>query len=184
MELLLLEPLHSTAEEILQWANNPAAVHRYLDCLRRGWLGQAVRERYSFDNSASIPEGMLQTNSIQSDGTFVEWLEPIDDQIKEDLRGYISENDESIAVTRDAFIEGLQRTDDPGLDLLQELVEMMRVGLEVRSSMAFAMDALLTRLITRLCRRFSSQYWALRKWKPNLLLRSHGIMDSRMRLLD
>ncbi|KER00073.1 hypothetical protein AUEXF2481DRAFT_34259 [Aureobasidium subglaciale EXF-2481] len=82
--MILLEPLNSTAEEIIQQgAKNPAAAHRYINCLSRGWIGQALVERYTYDQSPDTPEGMIHTNGEQ-DGIFKEWLKPIKDEIKDD----------------------------------------------------------------------------------------------------
>jgi len=150
--LLPLEPVNTPAEEILPWAKNSAAVHRYVDCLHRGWLGQALRERYSFDDPEDTPRGLLRANCIQSDGKYVEWLKPINDQIKEDLHDCVEENHNCIPVTRDTFVEGLRRTDDPGLELLQELVEMMGVNSKVRCSIASTINVS-TNLTSRLCRK-------------------------------
>ncbi|CAD0043236.1 unnamed protein product [Aureobasidium pullulans] len=112
-QMLLLEPLHCTADEIMQQgARNPAAVGRYLDCLSRGWLG------------------MMQTNGI-IDGKFVEWLKPVKDEIKDDLREILEGGyEDMIQVERDIYRKTMEDTDDPGKDLLSELVEMIDKGLQ------------------------------------------------------
>ncbi|THX38853.1 hypothetical protein D6D08_10705, partial [Aureobasidium pullulans] len=85
-QMLLLEPLHCTADEIMQQgARNPTAVQRYLDCLSSGWLGQALIERYTYGESPDTPQGMLRIKSI-IDGKFVDWLKPVKDEIKGQLR--------------------------------------------------------------------------------------------------
>lgn len=132
-QMLLLEPLHCTADEIMQQgARNPAAVQRYLDCLSRGWLGQALIERYTYGESPDTPQGLLQTNGI-IDGKFVEWLKPVKDEIKDDLREILEGGyEDMIAVERDIYKKAMEGTDDPGKELLSELVEMIDKGLQVR----------------------------------------------------
>jgi len=130
-QMLLLEPLGCTAEEIMQGARNFAAVHRYLDCLERGWLGQALIERYTYGQSPETPAGMLQTNSIR-DGVFVEWLKPIEDEIKDDLRELLRGGyDEMIGIERDIYAKAMGNIEDPGRELLGQLVNMIDEGLQV-----------------------------------------------------
>ncbi|KAK6008127.1 hypothetical protein QM012_000030 [Aureobasidium pullulans] len=132
-QLLLLEPLHCTAEEILSsGARNPTAVQSYLECLEKGWLGQALIERYTYGESPSTPAGMVQTNEIKN-GEFVEWLKPISDQIKDDLRelsrgrGYSND----LVDERDVYSKALLlHPEDPGRNLLIEVVCMMDEGLK------------------------------------------------------
>ncbi|THY94252.1 hypothetical protein D6C93_05398 [Aureobasidium pullulans] len=130
-QMLLLEPLHCIADEIMQQgARNPIAVQRYLDCLSRGWIGQALIERYTYGESPDIPQGMLQTNGI-IDGKFVEWLKPVKDEIKDDLREILEKgHDDMMEVERDLYKKVMEDTDDPGKDLLSELVEMIDKGLQ------------------------------------------------------
>ncbi|THY15488.1 hypothetical protein D6D01_07893 [Aureobasidium pullulans] len=130
-QMLLLEPLHCTADEIMQQgARNPAAVQRYLDCLSRGWLGRALIERYTYGESPDTPQGMLQTNGI-IDGKFVEWLKPVKDEIKDDLREILEGGyEDMIEVERDIYEKAMEDSDDPGKDLLSELVEMIDKGLQ------------------------------------------------------
>ena len=131
--MLLLEPLHCTAEEILQsGARNPAAVHRYLDCLSRGWLGQALIERYIYGEAPSTPAAMLQTNEIRN-GEFVEWSKPIEQQIKDDLRELLSGRyTEELIVEREIYAKAVEyHLDDPGREFLGELVDMIDHGLQV-----------------------------------------------------
>ncbi|THY09725.1 hypothetical protein D6D02_06703 [Aureobasidium pullulans] len=132
-QMLLLEPLHCTADEIMQQgARNPTVVQRYLDCLSRGWLGQALIERYTYGELPDTPQGMLQTNGI-IDGKFVEWLKPVKDEIKDDLREILEGGyEDMIAVERDIHKKAMEGTDDPGKELLGELVEMIDKGLQVR----------------------------------------------------
>lgn len=132
-QMLLLEPLHCTADEIMQQgARNPTAVQRYLDCLSRDWIGQALIERYTYGESPDTPQGMLQTNGI-IDGKFVEWLKPVKDEIKDDLREILEGGyEDMIAVERDIYEKAMEDSDDPGKDLLSELVEMIDTGLQVR----------------------------------------------------
>lgn len=131
--MLLLEPLHCTADEIMQQgARNPTAVQRYLDCLSRGWLGQALIERYTYGESPDTPQGMLQTNGI-IDEKFVEWLKPVKDEIKDDLREILEKgHDDMYEVERDLYKKTMENTDDPGKELLSELVEMIDKVLQVR----------------------------------------------------
>ncbi|KAH0286553.1 hypothetical protein M436DRAFT_65509 [Aureobasidium namibiae CBS 147.97] len=130
-QMLLLEPLGCTAEEIMQQgARNFAAVQRYLDCLERGWLGQALIERYTYGELPETPVGMLQTNSIR-DGIFVEWLKPIEDEIKDDLREVLRGGyDEMIGIERDIYAKAMENIDDPGRELLSQLVDMIDEGLQ------------------------------------------------------
>ncbi|KAG9664541.1 hypothetical protein KCU64_g600, partial [Aureobasidium melanogenum] len=140
-QLLLLEPLHCTAEQIIQsGARNPAAVQNYISCLERGWLGQALIERYAYTQSptptttittnTTTPAGMIQTNGIK-DGRFVEWLKPISEEIKDDLCDLLKgEYTDELVVERNIYAKamGLHR-DDPGRELLGELVEIIDQGL-------------------------------------------------------
>ncbi|THW71638.1 hypothetical protein D6D19_07212 [Aureobasidium pullulans] len=130
-QMLLLEPLHCTADEIMQQgARNPTAVQRYLDCLSRGWIGQALIERYTYGESPDTPQGMLQTNGI-IDGKFVEWLKPVKDEIKDDLREILEGGyEDMIAVERDIYEKAMEDSNDPGKELLSELVEMIDKGLQ------------------------------------------------------
>ncbi|CAD0099824.1 unnamed protein product [Aureobasidium mustum] len=130
--MLLLEPLHCTAEEILQGgARNPAAVHRYLDCLSRGWLGQALIERYTYGEPPSAPAGMLQTNRIRN-GRLVEWLKPIEDQIKDDLSDLLKGgNIEDLVAEMHVYAKAMDNLDDPGRKLSRDLVVMLQLGLDV-----------------------------------------------------
>jgi hypothetical protein len=130
--MLLLEPLGCTAEEIMQQgARNPAAVQRYIDCLERGWLGQALVERYTYGEFSGTLPGMLQTNSIQ-DGRLVEWLKPIEDEIKDDLRGLLrGGHDEMLVTERDVYAKAMEDIEDPGRELLRQLVDMIDQGLQV-----------------------------------------------------
>ncbi|KEQ66196.1 uncharacterized protein M437DRAFT_62423 [Aureobasidium melanogenum CBS 110374] len=130
--MLLLEPLHCTAEEILQsGARNSTAVQNYLSYLEKGWLGQALIERYTYTQSPSTPAGMIRTNAI-IDGKFIEWLKPIQDEIKDDLRdllkgGYIEE----LVTERSIYAKAMEiYPDDPGRELLGQLVEMIDEGLQ------------------------------------------------------
>ncbi|KAI4781374.1 hypothetical protein E4T52_03723 [Aureobasidium sp. EXF-3400] len=130
-QMLLLEPLHCTAEEIMQQgARNPTAVQNYLSCLERGWLGQALIERYTYTQSLSTPAGMIQTNGIK-DGRFAEWLKPISDEIKDDLLDLLKGGyTEDLVVERDIYAKAMELyVDDPGRELLGELVEMIDRGL-------------------------------------------------------
>ncbi|THY84911.1 hypothetical protein D6C95_08027 [Aureobasidium pullulans] len=129
--MLLLEPLHCTADEIMQQgARNSTAVQRYLDCLSRGWLGQALIERYTYGESPDTPQGMLRIKSI-IDGKFVDWLKPVKDEIKDDLREILEKgHDDMMEVERDLYKKVMKNTDDPGKDLLSELVEMIDKGLQ------------------------------------------------------
>lgn len=131
--LLLLEPLHCTAEEILQrGARNPVAVQNYLECLEKGWLGQALIERYSYTQAPSTPAGTLETNEIQ-DGRLVEWLKPISDEVKDDLRELLSgAYSKELVAERDIYSKALLlHPDDPGRNLLIEVVSMIDQGLQV-----------------------------------------------------
>ncbi|THY70447.1 hypothetical protein D6C86_08479 [Aureobasidium pullulans] len=130
-QMLLLEPLHCTADEIMQQgARNPTAVQRYLDCLSDGWLGQALIERYTYGESPDTPQGMLQTNGI-IDGKFVEWLKPVKDEIKDDSREILEGGyEDMIAVERDIYEKAMEDSNDPGKELLSELVEMIDKGLQ------------------------------------------------------
>ncbi|THZ67108.1 hypothetical protein D6C85_07904 [Aureobasidium pullulans] len=130
-QMLLLEPLHCTADEIMQQgARNPAAVERYLDCLSSGWLGQALIERYTYGESPDTPQGMLRIKSI-IDGKFVDWLKPVKDEIKDDLRKILEKgHDDMMEVERDLYKKAMEGTDDPGKELLSELVEMIDKGLQ------------------------------------------------------
>ncbi|KAI5238544.1 hypothetical protein E4T43_07308 [Aureobasidium subglaciale] len=132
--MILLEPLNSTAEEIIQQgAKNPAAAHRYIDCLSRGWIGQALVERYTYDQSPDTLEGMMHTNGIQ-DGIFKEWLKPIKDDIKDDLREALEGGyDEMIITDRDIYARAMTNVEDPGRELLRELVEVIDQGLQVET---------------------------------------------------
>lgn len=127
--MLLLEPLGCTAEEIIQGARDFAAVQRYLDCLEQGWLGQALIERYTYGQSPETPAGMLQTNSIR-DGILFEWLKPIEDEIKDDLHELLhGGHDEMIVIERDTYAKAMENTEDPGRELLGQLVDMIDEGL-------------------------------------------------------
>ncbi|KAH0279958.1 hypothetical protein KCU91_g1367, partial [Aureobasidium melanogenum] len=133
--MLLLEPLHYTAEQIMQQgARNPTAVQDYINCLERGWLGQALIERYNYTQSptttTTTTTPIIHTDGIK-DGRSMEWLKPISEEIKDDLRdllkgGYTDE----LVVERNIYAKamGLHR-DDPGRELLGELVEMIDQGL-------------------------------------------------------
>ncbi|KAG9762799.1 hypothetical protein KCU73_g1742, partial [Aureobasidium melanogenum] len=128
-QMLLLEPLHCTAEEIIQsGARNPIAVQNYLSCLERGWLGQALIERYTYTKPptnpptptpTTTPAGMIQTNGIK-DGRFVEWLKPISDEIKDDLLDLLKGGyTEDLVVERDFYAKAMELyVDDPGRELL------------------------------------------------------------------
>jgi len=98
--LLLLEPVSILVEEIVPWARNCAAVYRYFYYLHRGRTGQALRERHFFDGPEDTPTRPLRANWIQFDAKYVEWLEPIDGQTKEDLQYCIEEDRNCIPVTR------------------------------------------------------------------------------------
>ncbi|THW92566.1 hypothetical protein D6D15_03042 [Aureobasidium pullulans] len=130
-QMLLLEPLHCTADEIMQQgARNPTAVQRYLDCLSSGWLGQALIERYTYGESPDTPQGMLRIKSI-IDGKFVDWLKPVKDEIKDDLREILEKgHDDMMEVERDLYKKAMEGTDDPGKELLSELVEMIDKGIQ------------------------------------------------------
>ncbi|OBW66080.1 MAG: Uncharacterized protein AUREO_038500 [Aureobasidium pullulans] len=130
-QMLLLEPLHCTADEIMQQgARNPTAVQRYLDCLSRGWIGQALIERYTYGESPDTPQGMLRIKSI-IDGNLVDWLKPVKDEIKDDLREILEKgHDDMMEVERDLYKKAMEGTDDPGKELLSELVEMIDKGIQ------------------------------------------------------
>ncbi|KAG9518611.1 hypothetical protein KCU93_g8345, partial [Aureobasidium melanogenum] len=140
--MLLLEPLHCTAEEIIQsGARNPIAVQNYLSCLERGWLGQALIERYTYTKPptnpptptpTTTPAGTIQTNGTK-DGRFVEWLKPISDEIKDDLLDLLKGGyTEDLVVERDVYAKAMELyVGDPGRELLGELVEMIDRGLRV-----------------------------------------------------
>ncbi|TIA09596.1 hypothetical protein D6C81_08654 [Aureobasidium pullulans] len=73
---------------------------------------------------------MLQTNGI-IDGKFVEWLKPVKDEIKDDLREILEGGyEDMIQVERDIYEKAMEDSDDPGKDLLSELVEMIDKGLQ------------------------------------------------------
>lgn len=131
-QMLLLEPLNCTAEEIMQQgAKNPAAVQRYLDCLKRGWLGQALFERYTYGESPETPVGMLRIKSMIN-GRFAEWLKPIEEEIKDDLRGILrGGHSEMTVIERDIYARAMGNIDDPRRELLGELVDMIDEGLRV-----------------------------------------------------
>lgn len=135
--MLLLEPLHCTAEEILQGgARNSTAVQNYLSCLEKGWLGQALIERYTYTQPPSTPAGMIQTNAI-IDGKLVEWLKPIEDEIKDDLRDLLKGGyTEELVTERSIYVKAMElHPEDPGRELLGELVEMIDEGLQVKISL-------------------------------------------------
>lgn len=74
---------------------------------------------------------MLQTNSIR-DGIFVEWLKPIEDEIKDDLRELIRGGyDEMIVIERDLYAKAMENIEDPGKELLGQFVDMIDEGLMV-----------------------------------------------------
>lgn len=74
---------------------------------------------------------MLQTNSIR-DGIFVEWLKPIEDEIKDDLREVLRGGyDEMIGTERDIYAKATGNIEDPGRELLGQLVDMVDEGLQV-----------------------------------------------------
>ncbi|KAH0345813.1 hypothetical protein KCU83_g7682, partial [Aureobasidium melanogenum] len=132
-QMLLLEPLHCTAEEIMQQgARNPASVQNYLRCLERGWLGQALIERYTYTQSLTLSntKPMIQTNGIK-DGRFMEWLKPFSEEIKDDLRDLLKGGyTEELIVERNIYAKAMElHRDDPGRELLGELVEMIDQGL-------------------------------------------------------
>lgn len=132
-QMLLLEPLGCTYQDIVlrHGARNSAAVSRYLDCLDRGWLGQALIERYTYGQSPEAPAGMLQNFSVK-DGKFVECWKPIQDEIKDDLRELLrGQLHQMIVVERNIYAKGMDNIDDPGRKLLGQLVEMIDEGLQV-----------------------------------------------------
>jgi len=117
-----------------QGAKNLAAVQRYLICLERGWLGQALIERYTYTQPPETPTGMVQIKSIR-DGIFVEWLKPIEDEIKDDLRDLLRGGyDEMIGIERDIYAMAMANIEDPGRELLSQLVDMIDEGLQVLRS--------------------------------------------------
>lgn len=128
--MLLLEPLHCTAEEILErGARDPVAVQDYLDCLEKGWLGQALIERYSYTQAPSTRAGNLQTNAEAQNDKLVK----ITDEMKDDLRDLLSGGyTKDLVVERDIYSKSLLlHRDDPGRNLLIEVVDMIDQGLKV-----------------------------------------------------
>ncbi|KER00072.1 hypothetical protein AUEXF2481DRAFT_34257 [Aureobasidium subglaciale EXF-2481] len=56
-EMIFLDTFDQTAEETInRGVENEAAVHRYFDCLSRGWLGQAFIERYTYTFFSDIAD--------------------------------------------------------------------------------------------------------------------------------
>ncbi|KEQ81704.1 hypothetical protein M438DRAFT_367596 [Aureobasidium pullulans EXF-150] len=90
----------------------------------------ALIERYTYGESPDTPQGMLQTNGI-IDGKFVDWLKPVKDEIKDDLREILEGGyEDMIAVERDIYEKAMEDSNDPGKELLSELVEMIDKGLQ------------------------------------------------------
>ncbi|KAH7160522.1 hypothetical protein B0J13DRAFT_541270 [Dactylonectria estremocensis] len=94
-------------------AQDRGAVRRYFEALDRGFLGQAIRERYSF-------HGQIGSNGIV-DGTGMHLNELIISYLQE----YLDENDDRLEATKTVLTEGLLNTDDPGIELVRQMVSMM-----------------------------------------------------------
>jgi hypothetical protein len=59
-------------------------------------------------------------------------LKPIEEEIKDDLRGLLSGgHDEMLVTERDVYAKAMEDIDDPGRELLGQLVDMIDQGLQV-----------------------------------------------------
>ncbi|KPM39758.1 hypothetical protein AK830_g6817 [Neonectria ditissima] len=99
--------------DAVQNARDRGAVQRYFEALDRGFLGQAIRERYSF-------HGQIGSDDIV-DGTGMRLNELIISYLQE----YLDENDDRLEATKAVLTEGLANTDDPGIELVRQMVSMM-----------------------------------------------------------
>ena len=134
-ESLLVEPLHCTAEEILRCSGgSPAGVDRYLSCLEKGHLGQALIERYLYCQTLDAPEGMVWAEWQEPDGTVVRRWQPVKEEIKRELRGAIVGEQDLVKADREAFVYVIENLEDPQVEFLRQLVEIIDVGLKVRRS--------------------------------------------------
>ncbi|KAH7140850.1 hypothetical protein EDB81DRAFT_761312 [Dactylonectria macrodidyma] len=97
--------------------HNSSAVHNYMDMLAKGWLGQAIRERYAFD-------GQVEKNASGIEVVGYNNL-PIDELVIEHLQGYLEEDDDRLAATNKTLRAALSETEDPGHNLLQAMVDLM-----------------------------------------------------------
>ncbi|KPM39763.1 hypothetical protein AK830_g6818 [Neonectria ditissima] len=88
-----------------------------MDMLTKGWLGQAIRERYAFD-------GRVEANASGINVVGYNNL-PIDDLVAEHMQGYLEDDDDRLTHTNETLRAALANAQDPGHDLLQTLVDLM-----------------------------------------------------------
>ncbi|KAF7544310.1 hypothetical protein G7Z17_g10054 [Cylindrodendrum hubeiense] len=94
-------------------AQDRGAVQRYFEALDRGFLGQAIRERYSFHGQLG-PDGIVDSTGMHINELVISYLQE-----------YLDENDDRLEATKMVLTEGLVNIDDPGIELVRQIVSMM-----------------------------------------------------------
>ncbi|KAH7140851.1 hypothetical protein EDB81DRAFT_948618 [Dactylonectria macrodidyma] len=94
-------------------AQDRGAVQRYFEALDRGFLGLAIRERYSF-HSPIGPDGIVDDTGMQLYELILSYLQE-----------YMDEDDDRLEATKAVLTEGLANTDDPDIELVRQMVSMM-----------------------------------------------------------
>ncbi|KAF7557971.1 hypothetical protein G7Z17_g248 [Cylindrodendrum hubeiense] len=99
--------------DVVRIAHDRGAVQRYFEALDRGFIGQAIRERYTFDGQVG-PDGIVQGTGMR-----------IDELVISDLQEVLDDNDDRLEATQMVLSQGLANTDDPGIELVRTMVSMM-----------------------------------------------------------
>ncbi|KAH7165184.1 hypothetical protein EDB81DRAFT_778801 [Dactylonectria macrodidyma] len=98
---------------VVQIARDRGAVQRYFEAIDQGFIGQAIQERYAFDGQVD-QEGIVQGTGMR-----------IDEMVISDLQECLDENDDRLEATQMVLTQGLANTDDPGIELVRTMVNMM-----------------------------------------------------------
>lgn len=98
---------------VVKGARDRDAVQRYFEALDQDFLGQAIRERYAFDGQ------------IGSDGVVGDTGKQVDELIICDLQDFLDEDDDRIEPTRVLLQQGAGNVNDPGIELVREILSMI-----------------------------------------------------------
>ncbi|KAH7145447.1 hypothetical protein B0J13DRAFT_524985 [Dactylonectria estremocensis] len=99
--------------KITRHRGDSGAVQRYFEALDKGFLGQAIRERYAFDGHVGA-DGIVQDTGMT-----------IDELVTSDLQENLDEDDDRLEATQEVLTQGLANTDDPGVELVRTMISMM-----------------------------------------------------------
>lgn len=99
--------------DLARCAQDRGAVRRYFEALDKGFLGEAIRERYAFDGQVG-PDGIVEDTEMT-----------VDELVVSDLQELLDDDDDRLDNTRDFLSRGLVNTDDPGIELVRTMVGMI-----------------------------------------------------------